>query len=433
MGDKDDFFGMSDDDFLKGSPPPSSGSDTGASASATAEPEVVEEPVQTEEEDADKVADPAAVAEPVAGDAELSPEDQAAKDAEAKAAEEAASKPDEEILNGKPPAPKASEEAGKDGKPVVPDPKKDASQAEQVAPAAIRTSKEMKSEELADFYDSLIGKPIKANGKDIILKNPEEVLRLVQMGAGYGKKIHAMQPHLKTIRMLENNNLLDTDKLSFLIDLDKKNPEAIKRLIKESGIDPLDINLEDNADYRPTNHGVSDTEVTFAETLKEVAELPGGRETIQLINTTWDHTSREALWAQPELLTIFQSQRENGLWDQITAEMDRMKVLGDIKPNTPFIDAYKMAGDALVQANSLQMPGTVSTQTPKPVAPTTPAQGGSDQQHGRVLATRAAAPKSSATNNDKAKAAASPSSVSRKAKEVINPLDMPDDEFLKLL
>ena len=49
----------------------------------------------------------------------------------------------------------------------------------------------------------------------------------------------------------------------------------------------------------------------------------------------------------------------------------------------------------------------------------------------QVLGTRTAAPKSDASTNDKAKAAASPQSSSRKAKETINPLDMADDDFLK--
>ena len=51
----------------------------------------------------------------------------------------------------------------------------------------------------------------------------------MQMGAGYGRKLQDMQPHLKTLRMLEKNNLLDEGKLSYLIDLDQKNPDAIKK------------------------------------------------------------------------------------------------------------------------------------------------------------------------------------------------------------
>lgn len=444
-GEDKDFFGMSDEDFAKVSPS-SLGSDEGAAASSSAS----EEEVKTDD-DANKQAEEdanAAAADADAGNGDDTPagdaDADAAKDAD-KAAEpgdKAKDEPeltDEEMAKAKPPAGK---EPAKDGeKPAAADADKDkskeASTAEPVkdgekpSPVVIQTSKDKKPEELAGFYDSLIGKPIKANGKDIVLRNPEEVLRLVQMGAGYGRKLQEMQPHLKTLRMLEKNNLLDEGKLSYLIDLEQKNPEAIKKLIKDSGIDPLDLNMEDNANYRPTNHAVTDTEVEFSEALKDVSAQPGGKETIQLINSTWDKQSKEALWAQPGILSIIQSQRENGVFDQITAEIDRRKMLGEIAPNVPFLEAYKIAGDAMVAAKALVIPGSEQQTETKPAPQTPVVQPKVDPNAGRVLGTRTAAPKSGVTANDKAKAAASPQSSSRKAKETVNPLDMADDEFLK--
>lgn len=444
-GEDKDFFGMSDEDFAKVSPS-SLGSDEGAAASSSAS----EEQGKTDE-DANKQAEEdanAAAADADAGtgdaDADAAPDADADPDADkgaepgdkAKAEEDLS---DEELAKAKPPAGK---EPGKDGeKPAAADADKDKSKeapkaepvkkdGEKPVVQPAPSSKDMSQEQLAGFYDQVM-KPFKANGRDITLRTPEEAIRLMQMGAGYGRKLQDMQPHLKTLRMLEKNNLLDEGKLSYLIDLDQKNPEAIKKLIKDAGIDPLDLNIEDNASYRPTNHSVSDTEVAFAETLKDVSALPGGKETIQLINSTWDKTSKEALWAQPEILTIIQSQRENGVFDQITAEIDRKKMLGEIAPNVPFLEAYKIAGDAMVAAKALVIPGSETAPAPKPANPTPAAQPKVDPNAGRVLGTRTAAPKSGATANDKAKAAASPQSSSRKAKETVNPLDMADDEFLK--
>ena len=106
-------------------------------------------------------------------------------------------------------------------------------------------------------------------------------------------------------------------------------------------------------------------------------------------------------------------------------------MLGEIAPNVPFLEAYKIAGDAMVAAKALVIPGSETAPTPKPANPTPVVQPKVDPSAGRVLGTRTAAPKSAATANDKAKAAASPQSSSRKAKETVNPLDMADDEFLK--
>ena len=449
-GEDKDFFGMSDEDFAKLGPSSlGSSEEASASSSASEEDNANNGDNGDNGENADDPNsggdDPAATGGASGDDADEAAKATAEADAD-KAKEEddkTANLSDEELAKAKPPAGKEpakdAADAGKepDGKDKskTPETGKNAPVTEADKPKAaeqpILSSKDMTQEQLASFYDSLIGKPIKANGRQIILRNPQEVERLVQMGAGYGRKLQDMQPHLKTLRMLEKNNLLDENKLSYLIDLDQKNPDAIKKLIKDAGIDPLDLNMDDNANYRPTNHSVSDTEVAFSEALKDVSAQPGGRETIQQINMTWDKTSKEALWAQPELLRIIQSQKANGLFDQISAEMERKKMLGEIAPNTPFLEAYKIAGDALVAANSLILPGSEKVTDPNPAASATPAQGKTDQSAGRVLGTRTAAPKSSAPNNDKAKAASSPQSSSRKAKETVNPLDMADDEFLK--
>lgn len=443
-GEDKDFFGMSDEDFAKVSPS-SLGSDEEATASSSASEDEGKTDDQTGNTDEDAANAAAADADAgtdgdiAAGDADAD----AAKDAD-KAAEpgdKAADEPDlsdEELAKAKPPVgkepakddpAKAAADADKDKSKEAPkaEPVKDGSKpAVQAAPS----SKDMKPEDLASFYDQVM-KPFKANGRDITLRTPKEAIRLMQMGAGYGRKLQEMQPHLKTLRMLEKNNLLDEAKLSYLIDLEQKNPEAIKKLIKDSGIDPLDLNMEDNASYRPTNHGVTDTEVAFSEALKDVSAQPGGKETIQLINSSWDKQSKEALWAQPQILSIIQSQRENGVFDQITAEIDRKKMLGEIAPNVPFLEAYKIAGDAMVAAKALVIPGSEQQTETKPASQAPVVQPKADTNAGRVLGTRTAAPKSGVSQNDKAKAAASPQSSSRKAKETVNPLDMADDEFLK--
>ena len=255
--------------------------------------------------------------------------------------------------------------------------------------------------------------PFKANGREIKLTTPEEAIRLMQMGAGYGRKLQDLQPALKTLRMLEKNDLLDETKLSFLIDINKKNPEAIKKLIADSGIDPLDFDNQDNVSYTPTNHSVSDKEMAFQTTLKDVESSRGGTETIRLVNQTWDQESKAALWDQPEILKVMQSQRENGIYDQIVAEIDRQKLLGDISSNTPFLQAYQSAGDKLF---------------PKAKADTRTG----DTPPNQVIATRTAAPKAQVQNGSKAAAAASTKTTTqRKAGVTINPLEMADDDFLK--
>lgn len=429
-----DLFDLSDEDFAK--LPASTGEEGAAAPSvASVDEPVVETPPVTDEPVAE---------EPTAAEIEAAKEDETDDEKAAREAAEAADKAaaedddnplgsdDAELKQPKTDAEKAKEAADKVEADKKAETDKAAAEAAKVpaTPATPETAqvaveigkagKDQKPEALAGFFDKVMA-PLKANGKDIKITSPEDVIRLMQMGAGYGKKIQDMQPAMKSLRMLEKNNLLDEGKLSYLIDLDKKNPEAIKKLIKDSGIDPLDLNMDEDTKYSPTNHSVSDTEVTFVETLKEVQDLKGGPELIQHINKDWDQDSKNELFKTPAIMTALHAQRETGVYTLISEEIDRQKMLGTIPRSTPFLEAYKIAGDHLVSERQKQQPQATAT----------PAQVQAAQPEAKVLATRTAAPKPAATNTDRAKAAASNASNRKPAKVVVNPLDMADDDFLK--
>lgn len=271
----------------------------------------------------------------------------------------------------------------------------------------------------AEFYEKVMA-PFVANGKTIKLKNVDEAIQLMQMGANYTRKMQDIAPHRKVLTMLQNNGLLDEGKLSFLIDLDKKNPEAVKKLVKDSGIDPMEIDTSVEPNYRAGDHRVTDDEVNFKTVLDEVTSTPTGAETVKVINDTWDPTSKEALWKSPEIVAVIHSQREDGTYAKIVEEMDRQRTLGQILPNVPFLQAYKQVGDQLYGA-----PAGGGTQADKG----TPAGA---KQEPVVVATRTAEPKAEVKNGDKAAAASTTRTTPRKAQPLVNPLGMSDEEFLKL-
>ena len=291
-----------------------------------------------------------------------------------------------------------------------------------VAPAIADKAAPLKGEDqepeaLASFYNKIMT-PFKANGKTIELKSPEEAIQLMQMGANYTRKLQDIQPHRKMILMLQNNDLLDEGKLSYLIDLDKKNPEAIKRLIKESGLDPLEIDTDKTDAYQPGNHSVTDAEANFRSTMGElVSSDPKGKETVEEIYGNWDDTSKEALWKNPEIMPLIHEQRQTGVYDLIKAEVDRRITLGSIKANTPFLEAYKTIGDEMVAEEAAKAPKVEDKSKP-------------DAKRD-VLATRAAAPKSKVGNGDKASAASTTRTSTSAAKTVVNPLSLSDEDFLK--
>lgn len=264
-------------------------------------------------------------------------------------------------------------------------------------------------------YETIMA-PFQANGRQFTPESPQEAIRLMQMGANYAKKMESLKPNLKAMRMLDNHGLLSEDKISFLIDLNKKDPGAIQKLLKEGNIDPLDLDTSTETTYQPGVHTVSDTEMAFHDTLTEVASTPEGKETVSHINTHWDKSSKETVYKEPALLQIINQQRANGIYDQITAQMDRMKVFGSLDPNLPFIEAYRQAGDYLQQQGQFNAP-----QKAAETAPTA-----------KVLETRTVVRNQALPNGDKAKAASPAKASAKTASKQFDVFAMTDAEIMAL-
>ena len=120
-------------------------------------------------------------------------------------------------------------------------------------------------------------------------------------------------------------------------------------------------------------------------------------------------------------MSVIHDQRANGVYDRINDEVNRRRTLGSIPVNVPFLQAYKIVGDQMTEANAC--------------ADLTPANPVLQQQSAStpvVVATRVAAPKPAVTNGTRAAAASTTRQSPRATKEVAkNPLAMSDDDFLK--
>ena len=274
------------------------------------------------------------------------------------------------------------------------------------------------------FYKQVMA-PFKANGKTIQLQDVSEAIQLMQQGANFTRKMQDIAPHRKLLMMLDNNGLLDSDKLSFLIDLDKKNPEAIKKLIKDSGVDPMDFDPRVEPAYQAGNHQVTDEQVAFDTALKEVASSSDGQNTLRIINSEWDQASKDVLWKNPQVLTVIHSQRENGIYDRISTEVNRLRTIGTIPANVAFIEAYRAVGDNMAKV------GAFNDLAPQQMQQGAPGHTATDPTAARVpVATRVATPPAPVANSTAALAASPSRSTPQRKEAIVNPLSMSDDDFL---
>lgn len=293
---------------------------------------------------------------------------------------------------------------------------------------------QLKMEDKAKAYDLLMA-PLKANGKTFELKDPAEAVKLMQLGANYGKHMQQLAPARKLVKMLHNSGV-DENQLSFLLDIHQKKPDAIARLLKDANIDPMEVDIGKATEYRPGYHKVSDAEVTFQTALDDVQSREGGGELVLFIDRQWDAQSKQALWDNPQILTALQSAKEEGVWDIIYPEIERRRTLGTIGPEVPFLQAWKIVGDELSAQEAAQKQQQEQQQGKPAGEGLTETNGGGanqgqDDQPGplaQLVTERVAAPKPD-KDGDKAKSAGTPRAKPTPAKVLVNPLDMDDKEF----
>lgn len=320
-------------------------------------------------------------------------------------------------------APEAKEEEPKAEEKVEDKPKAEGDEPKKEEEPVTPASEEI---DYKAGYEKLMA-PFKANGKEISIDNPDDLRRLVQMGANYTQKLQALQPNLKMVKMLENNGLLDEGKLSYLIDLDKKDPNAIQKLLRDSGIDPMDIDTSVESDYKPGNHSVSDGEMVFQSTLETVASTESGQQLLVDINNTWDDASKDELFKEPGALALLQQQKESGVYDIIVNEVEKLRMLGELQ-GVSSVRAYQAVGNVLEQQGKLMPQQEVVTPVTDP-APISEQPETAKEQPARVVESRPAPRKVIDNNDEKAKAAAPVKSAPKKVKQDINPLNMSDEDF----
>lgn len=258
--------------------------------------------------------------------------------------------------------------------------------------------------------------PFKANGKEIAITSADDAISLMQMGANYNKKMAALKPNLKLLKMLDNSGLLSEERISYLIDLDKKNPAAISKLVKESGLDPMDLDADKASGYTPSTYTVDDREVELDTVLDDLQSTPTYNRLLDVVSTKWDGPSKQAIAGTPQLLKVINDHMKSGIYDVIASEIERERVFGRLNGMTD-LEAYRHVGDAiqsrngfahLFQQNKEQAPKVV-TAPPKPQVD----EAALREKRRAASSTKPAGPGS--------------------APKDFNPLAMSDDEFNKVV
>lgn len=323
-----------------------------------------------------------------------------------------------------------SEQAPTETAPEVAQPQEAAPEAAQAKPEQTKVEadknknippKTGEDTKFKSFYEKLTA-PIKGGGTAVQITSADEAIALMQKGLDYTRKTQEIAKDRKYILMLSQAGLLDEGKLDHLIAIAKGDKTALARFFKDSKIDPIEIDTKEGDNYKPGAHVVSDSHANLDTAIKDLEGIDGGKETLGEINT-WDKASKEILWNQPSLLKQMHEYRQSGVYKTIADEVRRLKALGQVPVETPFLYAFKEVG------NQLQAQGKLGGNTNAAPRPPVVASGKTPVP----VARRPASPSPASKGNAQVKAAAATRTTPTKTQvSVPNIMDMSDDEFRKL-
>jgi len=262
---------------------------------------------------------------------------------------------------------------------------------------------------LKEISDKIFSE-FKANGKMIKVDNVEQAISLMQMGANYTQKMTQIKPKLKTLQMLEAHGISDESQLSFLIDLHKKDPAAIAKLIKDADLSPHQLDESEADNYASKNYSITDAQFDFKSVTEELrADTTLKYNELMQTVGSFDTKSKNAILDNPHILKELSEHFKDGTYANVMAEVDRRKILGDSRLlSMPVLDAYVTVGQELADKKLADKP--------------------SKKADKEVVATKVVTPKSKPNPNKKI-ASKVTDSGNAKPKEEVNFLAMTDEEF----
>ncbi len=263
-------------------------------------------------------------------------------------------------------------------------------------------------------------KPFKANGKDMQVDSVEDARQLMKMGAGFSKRMQKIKPHLKIVKSLKDNDLLDQDKLDHLIELSKGNPDAIAKLLKEKGVDPLDIKLDGAGDYKPESHEVSDSAYNLDEAIDGIRGTDTFEKSMDVMGKQWDSKSRTIIADNPDIVGVINDHVQSGVFEAVQTEVDKERALGRLTGLSD-VEAYREA------ASTLQKSGVLVGNNGEPKKTKSDSEGNSlEREAGKVNKKKKAE-----TAKAKKKAAAPSRGTGSSKKQTVDLSKLSDEDFLK--
>ena len=220
-----------------------------------------------------------------------------------------------------------------------------------------------------EFYEKVALAKFTANGREVEgFKNPEDLIRAQQMLHGYSDKMKVFKEYKPFLKALEERKIIgDSDKFNLAMSLLDGDPEAIKKVLKEKNIDPLELDLED-IKYAPKNMLPSQAQMLIEETYEQAENLGIGDKFNRVISKDWDVQSLQEFVNNGAVRNDLMRHLKDGTYDIVQNEIKRMELLDStgVLDGMTSIEKYRAAISRLQQ----RAPQAKEVATKEPKTPT---------------------------------------------------------------
>jgi len=193
------------------------------------------------------------------------------------------------------------------------------------------STEEQTEESKTDTPNEIELPALKASGKEIPINDLSELYTLAAAGFDYTKKTQEIAPFRKAVAMMKENGLSEED-LSLLLEAKKGNKDAVAMLIKQAGIDPMEVD-EPNSDYRPGAFIPDETALNLKEVQQEIMRDPEYQITADVVNNQMDPVSQEMMAKNPMLIKGIHEDIKTGAYNEVLPYAEKLRVMdGGRKP-----------------------------------------------------------------------------------------------------
>lgn len=185
---------------------------------------------------------------------------------------------------------------------------------------------------------------VKANGMEFDF-SLDELQALAPKAMDYTKKMQEIAPYRKTVAAMKEYGISQED-INLLIDIKKGDKEAIASMLKSSGVDALDLDV-DNHKYVPKDYSVDDSTLKIRDIVSRISVEPEYKVTQNIVDNQWDSASRARMRQEPEMIEGLHNDIKSGLFDKVYPEAMKLKAYDG--GNRSDLEYYMAAGQMLMQ------------------------------------------------------------------------------------